>query len=114
MKLSDKKTGEIITNQVRVAKHFIARMRGLIGTNELGPNTCFWIPKCQGVHTFGMRYTIDVIFLDREERILHVEKDLEPNCRGPVLWEASSVIELESRFAVYHRFWPGRQLCFSE
>ncbi len=51
------------------------------------------IPRCRGVHTFGMRFALDLIFLDEEGRVVDLRRDLPPRrlarCR-----RASAVLEL--------------------
>lgn len=76
---------------VRVAGSFWARQRGLL----LRPDAdgALWIERCRSVHTHGMRYAIDVAFVDRAGRVVDVRR-LQP-WRGPtrVVTEARDAVE---------------------
>ncbi len=64
--------------QVRTATTYWQRLRGLLGTPRLADDEALWIDPCSSVHTFGMRYAIDVVFVDRDGVILEVTRDLAP------------------------------------
>ena len=74
----------------------LGRLRGLAfrDRDEAGPGLL--IPRCSSVHTFGMRFAIDVYFLDREGRVISVRRQVPPrrvvSCRG-----ARKVLEIPSR-----------------
>lgn len=51
---------------------------GLLARPPLGSGEALWLPGCRGIHTWGMRYAIDVIFVDRECRVLRVVRGLSP------------------------------------
>lgn len=94
MKIQNVTHKETLAGKVRTANGFFERLKGLIGTSGLGPGEGLFIPKCQGIHTFGMAYAIDVVFVDKENRVVHTEEKLEPNRVGPTIWKASGVLEL--------------------
>lgn len=54
------------------------RMRGLIGYRELGAQTGLLIERCAAVHTVGMRFTLDLVFLDAAWRIVKVVPQVRP------------------------------------
>jgi uncharacterized protein len=72
-----------------------ARLLGLAAMRELPPGWALHIPRCRAVHTFGMRFAIDLIFLTRTGDPVRVVRDVRPMrlvfCAG-----ASSVIELSA------------------
>jgi uncharacterized membrane protein (UPF0127 family) len=78
---------------IPVAKDFRTRLRGLAwrDSDEAGPGLL--IPRCSSVHTFGMRFELDVFFLDGAGRIIDVRRRVLPRrvlwCRG-----ASAVLEI--------------------
>jgi uncharacterized protein len=76
-----------------------SRLRGLIGTtyDDFGNGSGLWIAPCRGVHTWGMRFPIDVVYLDREKTVIHLERDLRPWRFAPVKMRAASVLELPSQ-----------------
>ncbi len=73
-----------------------SRMRGLLGTSASDfRNGCgLWIVPCRGVHTWAMRFPIDVVYLDRAKTVIHIERDLSPWRFAPVRMQAASVLEL--------------------
>jgi uncharacterized membrane protein (UPF0127 family) len=92
--LVNKTQGLVIASQVRHARGIWARAVGLIGRRSLDADEGLWISPCNGVHTVGMRFPVDVIALDRNMRVLSIIPRLNP---FRVLWPRRgrhSVIEL--------------------
>ena len=85
------------------------RMRGLLGRPTLGGDEAMWIGGCNLVHTYGMRYAIDVVFADRHRRILKVVTALRPR-RIAGAWGAAQVLELPAHGAGRFGFVPGTYL----
>ena len=52
------------------ASTFKARLKGLLGSSDLDENCALLINHCSGIHTIGMKYTIDVVFLDKHNMSL--------------------------------------------
>jgi uncharacterized membrane protein (UPF0127 family) len=78
-----------------VADSFGRRLRGLAWRRRAQAGPGLLIPRCSSVHTFGMRFDLDVYFLDRGGRVLSVKRRVPPRrvlwCRG-----ASAVLEIPS------------------
>jgi uncharacterized membrane protein (UPF0127 family) len=55
-----------------------------------------WIVPCHGVHTFAMRFPIDVLYLDQEKIVIHIEDSLKPWRMAAIRARAASVLELPS------------------
>ncbi len=72
------------------------RRKGLLGRDHLEAGEGLWIVPTQAIHTFGMRFPIDVAFLDRQRRVKRVYHCLKPNRITRFVWGAHSVLELES------------------
>jgi hypothetical protein len=53
-----------------------------------------WIVPCHGVHTFAMRFPIDVVYLDQERSVIHIEQELKPWRMAAIRVRATSVLEL--------------------
>ena len=70
----------VVVNGVKakVARTLFARMKGLIGTKRLPPGEGMLILRCNAIHTFFMSFPIDAIFLDREDRVLKVVRNIRP------------------------------------
>ncbi len=60
------------------ARSLWARTQGLIGRRSLASGSALIIPKCKQVHTVFMRFAIDVIFLDRERKVVGLCSNLQP------------------------------------
>ena len=80
---------------VAVAHSFLQRALGLLAHPPLTPRQALWITRCDSVHTVGMRYAIDVVFLSRSGQVLRVAHAVPPLrfrlCRG-----AAAVVELRA------------------
>ncbi len=63
---------------VRHARTLWHRLRGLIGRPRLSPGEGMLITPCNSVHTVGMGYALDVVFLDRDGRVLKLVSHLRP------------------------------------
>src|ERR671932_2659189 len=85
--------GRVVCERCRVAKTPFARMRGLLGRRGLEEGECLLLRPASSVHTFFMRFPIDVVFLGRDGEVLKVAADLGPGkttrARG-----AKAVVEL--------------------
>jgi uncharacterized membrane protein (UPF0127 family) len=86
----------ILGHRVPVAVGLRARLLGLSRLSRERAGTGLLIPACRGVHTFGMRFPLDLVFLDRQGRVLVIRRGVAP--RRLVSWrEADAVLELPSR-----------------
>jgi uncharacterized membrane protein (UPF0127 family) len=85
-----------LATELHVANTHWSRLCGLMGTNasHFPAGRALWIVPCHGVHTFAMRFPIDVLYLDNRQVVVHVEKKLAPWRVAPVRWQAKSVLEL--------------------
>nr|WKF59934.1 hypothetical protein HUO10_004445 [Paraburkholderia busanensis] len=61
---------------VTVADTSRTRTRGLLGRDHLPANEALLIKRCGAVHTFGMRFAIDIVFLDRHQRVVAIHHDV--------------------------------------
>ena len=79
-----------------VATSWRARLLGLAFLQDLPEHCALSLPRCSSVHTFGMRFPIDVMFVDRRGRVLRLVRGVPPcrvlHCRG-----AAETIEWRSR-----------------
>ncbi|MBV7670697.1 DUF192 domain-containing protein [Streptomyces halstedii] len=95
---------------LRIAASYRARARGLLGSD--GVDGALLITPCAGVHTFRMRFTIDVAYLDRDFRVLAV-RTMKPGRLGlPRPW-ARHVLESEGGAMEGWGLRPGRRVRIS-
>jgi uncharacterized membrane protein (UPF0127 family) len=88
--------GQELAANVAVASSLPARIRGLLGSSSLPAGQGLLIKPCKGIHTFFMKFSIDVIFLDRHNRIVALHPSLPPNRMTRIYLKAVSVLELPS------------------
>lgn len=82
---------------VRVLKADTAatRSQGLLGRESLTADEGLWIVPCPMIHTFFMKFPIDVLFLDSKLTVRRVIEDLRPWRLSPWVLSAHSVLELK-------------------
>ena len=87
-----------LATALAVADGHWTRLRGLLGlrADDFRNGSGLWIVPCHGVHTLGMGFPIDVIYLDEGMKVVHIEQNLRPWRVAPVRMQATSVIELPS------------------
>lgn len=73
-----KKEGKILIPKCWVASDFFSRFLGLMGRKTLPDNEAIFFPHCQSIHTFFMRFPIDVVSLGQDGAVLHIRKNLKP------------------------------------
>ena len=85
-----------LATELGLADTHWTRLRGLLGTSARDfRNGCgLWIVPCHGIHTLAMRFPIDVVYLDRDQTVVHVEENLRPWRFAPMRLRAASVLEL--------------------
>jgi uncharacterized protein len=85
-----------LATALAVADTHWTRLRGLLGlsSSDFRNGNGLWIVPCHGVHTLGMGFPIDVVYLDHEMTVIHVQSQLRPWRFAPVRAQATSVLEL--------------------
>jgi uncharacterized protein len=92
--LHNKTKAAVISESIAVADSFLPRFLGLMGRKGLGEGEGIWIQPCSGVHTMWMRFTIDVVALDRQRKVCALWPRLKPWRISPVSMKIGSVVEL--------------------
>jgi uncharacterized protein len=107
------RTREIVLgDKVRTARTLLSRLVGLLGTTAIADGEGLWIVPCRGVHTLGMRYPIDVAFLDTRGVVIGILEGLPPNRIGRVFRGARGALELRSGILAATGTVPGDRLEF--
>ncbi|HHX49861.1 MAG TPA: DUF192 domain-containing protein [Clostridia bacterium] len=65
-----------------------------MGTGSLPEKSALLLEPCSGIHTFFMRYPIDAVFLDGENRVLYILHSIRPYRWSPLIKNAQKVLEL--------------------
>jgi uncharacterized membrane protein (UPF0127 family) len=80
--------------KVKVADSVLGRLVGLLGKRSLEPDGGVWIVPCNSIHTIGMLFSIDVIMVDRDLRVVGLHELVRPFSLTSPNFQAESVIEL--------------------
>jgi uncharacterized protein len=101
-----------LATALAVADTHWTRMRGLLGlsASDFRNGYGLWIVPCHGVHTLGMNFPIDVVYLDRAMTVVHIQRELRPWRFASVRMRAASVLELPSRTAAETRTAVGDRI----
>jgi uncharacterized protein len=85
-----------LATELMIARTHWSRFRGLMATDgsRFRRGQGLWISPSHGIHTFAMRFPIDVVYLDRDRVVIHVEEELPPWRVAAVRIRAASVLEL--------------------
>ena len=87
-----------LASHLRRADTHLSRLVGLMGTppGALTSGKGLWIVPSHGVHTFGMRYAIDLVYLNQQLEVIHTEENVRPWRVAAVRMESATVLELPS------------------
>jgi len=101
---------------VRPADTIFSRLRGFIGRLRLRSDEGIWVVPSQGVHTLGLLFPLDLIYLDQNNRVIHLEEYFPSFRIGPLKPQAESVLELPTHTIYYSHTQHGDQLviCVAE
>ena len=93
MKILNKTTNQVISDNAKTADTFISRLVGLLNRASLNPGEALLITHCHSIHMFFMRFPIDVIFINDENNVVGLIKGIKPFQMSPFFLKASCAIE---------------------
>jgi uncharacterized membrane protein (UPF0127 family) len=101
---------------VAAADTTMARLKGLIGKLTLGLDEGLWIVPSRGIHTVGVLFPLDLVYLDESYKVLHVVESFPTFRISPLIAQAASVLELPTHTIYSSQTQPGDQLviCVAE
>jgi uncharacterized membrane protein (UPF0127 family) len=99
-----------IASHIEIARGPWARMKGLLGASNFPLNEALIITRCQSIHMFFMKFPIDVIFCDRQNKVIGLCETLKPFCLSPIFFKASYAIELPSGIIAASKTQIGDQI----
>ncbi|HPI40310.1 MAG TPA: DUF192 domain-containing protein [Pseudobdellovibrionaceae bacterium] len=94
--LKRKENSEILISNLQVAQTFWQRGKGLLGRSSLKSDEGLWIHRCNSIHTFFMKFSIDCVFVDKNLKVKALYRDVSPSRLIPPVWGARSVFELSA------------------
>lgn len=83
--------------RVVLADTIVSRLKGMLGRMRLKPEDGLWLVPSRGIHTIGMRFAIDLLYLDAANRVIHLIEHLGPFRISPIRIKCASILELRSR-----------------
>jgi uncharacterized membrane protein (UPF0127 family) len=101
----------MLADRALIADTSTTRKTGLLKHERLDPGEGLWIKPCEGVHTVGMKFPIDVLFLDKKRKVVKIRAAMPRWRMAACLW-AHSVLELPSGTAAATKTSRGDQLEF--
>jgi uncharacterized membrane protein (UPF0127 family) len=102
--------GTTVGDSIELADTSMTRMFGLLGRRGLDTGGGLWIKPSSGVHTFFMAFSIDVVGLDRDLKVVRLWRSLPPWRVTSVSFKLKSVLELPSGQIVQSQMQIGDQL----
>jgi uncharacterized membrane protein (UPF0127 family) len=101
---------------VTAADTIFSRLKGLIGRLKLRSDEGIWVVPSRGVHTLGLLFPLDLIYLDENYRVIHLVEYFPSFRIAPLKTQAESVLELPTHTIYSSQTQPGDQLviCVAE
>ena len=104
---------DVVCERCLLADRPLARMRGLLGRRELASEEGILLQPASSVHTWFMRFPIDVVFIDRAQTIVKIVPALRP-WRTAGARKAAAALELPAGTAAALGLEPGMSLVLAE
>ena len=87
-------TGKKISSRVAKADTFMSRFLGLMPRKSMDEEEGLWLDPCNSIHMFFMSFPIDAVFLDKDNRAVHILENFRPWRISPFIKNAQTVLEL--------------------
>lgn len=94
MRIINKTKNTVLAEETVVADTFFTRMKGLLGKKEFKKGQALILKPCNSIHTFFMRFPIDVLFINKDNRIIKAISSLNPFYFTYIYFNAAFAIEL--------------------
>jgi uncharacterized membrane protein (UPF0127 family) len=95
---------------VACASTSLARLKGLLGKLRIGPGEGLWVLPSHGIHTVGMMFPVDLVYLDAGNRVVHLVEHLRPFRFSSIRLNSASVLELPAHTIYASQTRVGDQL----
>jgi len=106
--------GGVLAHSATIAQSFSSRLTGLLGREHLPEGEGLIIDPCNSIHTFFMRFPIDVLFVDRGGRVVRRLEAMKPWRVSGIYFQAQKVIELPTGVLAATSTREGDVLTFRE
>lgn len=112
MRALNRSSGKELARKLLIAGTAFSRAKGLLGRDALLEGEGLLIRPCKGIHTFFMKFPIDVVFLDKNNRIIETVENIPPHRMTNVLFLATSAIELPAGTVLASESAVGNEVAF--
>jgi uncharacterized protein len=109
LRVRNQSRGTMVADRAEIANTSKLRKTGLLKHERLDSGEGLWITPCEGVHTAGMKFAIDVLFLNKKRKVVKIRPAM-PRWRLALCLWAHSVLELPSGTAAATNTAAGDQL----
>ncbi len=113
LRVTNKTRGTLLGNAIDIADSSAKRRTGLLKRTGLKPGEGLWIVPCESVHTFFMKFAIDLVYLDRSRKVRKTRSAVPP-WRMSACFSAHSIIELPAGAVEQSKTQPGDELQIDE
>lgn len=107
-------TGYTLVDAGIQAATFFTRLRGMLGKKQFFPGEGLVLTPCNAVHCFGMRFAIDVVFLNQTGEVIHMIEGMKPGSFSPIVKNACCVVELPAGMITSSRTKLGHSILMKE
>ena len=94
MKVYNQTRNTVIASKVTTADTVFSRLVGLLNRSNIEQDEGLIITQCRSIHMFFMRFPIDVVFVDKNNRIIGIVENIQPFHISPYFFKARYVLEL--------------------
>lgn len=108
--VKDATTGATVGSKIAMAETSWSRLIGLLGKRRLDAGCGLWIRPSSGVHTFGMSFSIDVVTLDKSNKVLRTWRNMRPFRMTSIHLKTHSILELPAGQIDLCGISPGDQM----
>jgi uncharacterized membrane protein (UPF0127 family) len=92
--LCEDNSGRVVVARLEIARTLWMQTVGLLGRKRIPLDSGLWIEPCNSIHTFGMQFSIDVLFLDASGCLVRAVRNLKPWRVCWPVWGARVVVEV--------------------
>lgn len=96
MKINNLTKNVAIASNVILADNFFSRLIGLLNKSSLDSNDGLILRPCNAIHTWFMKFPIDIVFIDKNNKIIFLIENMLPGRRSPIIRPAKEVIEFKA------------------
>lgn len=94
LKVINKRKDIVIGEKIELADTFLTRLKGLLGKEKLEEGQGIILAPCSAVHCLGMKFAIDVIFLNENKEVINIIENIQPGANGAKEKKAHFVLEV--------------------